>query len=96
MIALCAGEYLGMHSMRHYARYMCARYDTWAREYAYQVYMTNSLQMLSETIAARYGGSCYKKQFCDIINPPPVETRTGEEIKTMMLAKLKGVKYESP
>lgn len=82
--------------MRRFVRYVRAKYEAWAEEYAYKVYISNTLQMLTQNTTARYGGSCYKLRFCDIINPPPEETRSGEEVKAMMLAKLKGAEHESP
>ena len=47
-------------------------------------------------MGSKLGGSYYKTRFCDVVDPPPEETRTGEEVVAMMLTKLKGETHESP
>lgn len=36
--------------------------------------------MISENTANQVGGKFIQKRYYDILNPPPVETRTAEEI----------------
>ena len=36
--------------------------------------------MISENTANQVGGKFIKKRYYDILNPPPAETRTAEEI----------------
>lgn len=61
---------------------------------AYRVYVTDCLRIISENTGApatAYGGNGHymTKRYVEIINPPPEETRTGEEIVESILSKLK-------
>ena len=47
---------------------------------AYRIYIADCLRILSENTAKVGGGSYITAKFSDIINPKPVEKRTGEEI----------------
>ena len=61
-------------------RYAMARYQSQQRDLAYRIYVTDCLRIISENTAKMGGGSYITAKFVDIINPKPVEKRTGEEI----------------
>ena len=61
-------------------RYAMARYQSQQRDLAYRIYIADCLRILSENTAKVGGGSYITAKFADIINPKPVEKRTGEEI----------------
>lgn len=61
----------------------------------YRVYVSDTLRIISEN-TARFGGGVYTKQrYYDVINPPKVDTRTGDEIAADIIKraglKVKGV-----
>ena len=45
-----------------------------------RVYRTDCVRVISESTAKEVGGKFIQKRYYDILNPPPVETRTAEEI----------------
>lgn len=51
-------------------------------------YVAESLRIITENTSKFAGGSYINVKFADIINPPPAETRTGDEIIEHMKAKL--------
>ena len=61
-------------------RYAMARYQSQQRDLAYRIYVTDCLRIISENTAKMGGGSYMKAKLADIINPNPVDNRTGEEI----------------
>ena len=61
-------------------RYAIARYQSQQRDLAYRIYVADYLRIISENTAKMGGGSYITAQLADIINPKPVENRTGEEI----------------
>ena len=61
-------------------RYAMARYQSQQRDLAYRIYVCDCLRMISENTAKMGGGSYIAANFSDIINPKPVDKRTGEEI----------------
>ena len=61
-------------------RYAIARYQSQQRELAYRIYVTDCLRIISENTAKMCGGSYITAKLADIINPKPVDDRTGEEI----------------
>ena len=61
-------------------RYAMARYQSQQRDLAYRIYVADCLRIISENTAKVGGGSYITAKFADIINPKPVEKRTGEEI----------------
>ena len=61
-------------------RYAMARYQSQQRDLAYRIYVTDCLRIISENTAKMCGGSYITSKFSDIINPKPVDDRTGEEI----------------
>ena len=61
-------------------RYAIARYQSQQRDLAYRIYVADCLRIISENTAKIGGGSYITAQLSDIINPKPVENRTGEEI----------------
>jgi hypothetical protein len=57
-----------------------ARYESYQRELAYRIYVSDALRMIAEN-TARYGGGNYiKGRYANIINPEPEDDRTQEEI----------------
>ena len=61
-------------------RYAMARYQSQQRDLAYRIYVSDCLRIISENTAKIGGGSSITAKFSDIINPKPVDNRTGEEI----------------
>ena len=61
-------------------RYAIARYQSQQRDLAYRIYVADCLRIISENTAKIGGGSYITAKFGDIINPKPVDNRTGEEI----------------
>ena len=61
-------------------RYAVARYQSQQRDLAYRIYVADCLRIISENTAKMGGGSYITAKFPDIINPKPVDNRTGEEI----------------
>ena len=61
-------------------RYAMARFNHHQRDLAYRIYVTDCLRIISENTAKTGGGSYITAKFSDIINPKPVDNRTGEEI----------------
>lgn len=61
-------------------RYAMARYQSQQRDFAYRIYVTDCLRIISENTAKMCGGSYITVKLADIINPKPVENRSGEEI----------------
>ena len=61
-------------------RYAIARYQSQQRELAYRIYVTDCLRMATENTAKMSKGAYTAARFYDIINPKPVDIRTGEEI----------------
>ena len=57
-----------------------ARYQSQQRDLAYRIYVTDCLRIISENTAKMGKGSYITAKFADIINPKPVDKRTGEEI----------------
>ena len=61
-------------------RYAIARYQSQQRDFAYRIYVTDCLRIISENTAKICGGSYITAKFADIIDPKPADNRTGEEI----------------
>ena len=61
-------------------RYAIARYQSQQRDLAYRIYIADCLRMVTENTAKAVCGSYISAKFSDIINPKPVDNRTGEEI----------------
>ena len=49
-------------------------------EKAVKIYYAECLRIITENTAKMSGGSYISAKFADIINPKPVDNRTGEEI----------------
>lgn len=47
---------------------------------AYRAYITDILMVVTENTAKYAGGSYVTTKFTDIINPAPIDTRTGGEV----------------
>ncbi len=71
-------------------RYAMARYQSQQRDLAYRIYVSDCLRIISENTAKIGGGSYITAKFADIINPKPVDSRTGEEIAADII-KLAGI-----
>ena len=61
-------------------RYAIARYQSQQRDLAYRIYVADCLRIISENTAKISRGSYINVKLADIINPKPVDKRTGEEI----------------
>ena len=61
-------------------RYAMARFNQHQRDLAYRIYVTDCLRMATENTAKMSQGSYTTERFYDIINPNPVDNRSGNEI----------------
>ncbi len=61
-------------------RYATARFNQHQRDLAYRIYVTDCLRMATENAAKMSQGSYTVARFYDIINPKPIDTRSGDEI----------------
>ena len=61
-------------------RYATARFNQHQRDLAYRIYVTDCLRMATENTAKMIQGSYTVARFYDIINPKPVDNRSGNEI----------------
>ena len=68
-------------------RYATARFNQHQRDLAYRIYVTDCLRIISENTAKVGGGSYITAKFSDIINPKPVDNRTGEEIASDIIKR---------
>lgn len=71
-------------------RYAIARYNQHQRDLAYRIYVSECLRMVTENTAKMSNGTYTAVKFEDIINPKPVDNRTGEEIAADII-KLAGI-----
>ena len=71
-------------------RYAMARFNQHQRDLAYRIYVADCLRIISENTAKMVDGSYITAKFADIINPKPVDNRTGEEIAADII-KLAGI-----
>lgn len=58
-----------------------------AEEESYKIYTAECLRIITENTAIIVGGSCVSVSFADIIDPKPVDNRTGEEIVAEIIKK---------
>ena len=61
-------------------RYATARFNQHQRDLAYRIYVTDCLRMATENTAKLSKGTYTAARFYDIINPKPVDNRSGNEI----------------
>jgi hypothetical protein len=61
-------------------RYATARFNQHQRDLAYRIYVADCLRMATENAAKMSQGSYTAVRFYDIINPKPVDNRSGNEI----------------
>ena len=61
-------------------RYAIARYQSQQRDLAYRIYIADCLRMATENTAKMSQGAYTAARFYDIINPKPVDNRSGNEI----------------
>ena len=61
-------------------RYAMARYQSQQRDLAYRIYVTDCLRMVTENTAKISQGVYTAARFYDVINPKPVDNRSGNEI----------------
>lgn len=61
----------------------------------YRVYVSDTLRIISENTARFGGGTFAKQRYYDVINPPKVDGRSGDEIAADIIEraglKVKGV-----
>ena len=61
-------------------RYATARFNQHQRDLAYRIYVTDCIRMVTENTAKMSQGNYTTARFYDIINPKPVDNRSGNEI----------------
>ena len=58
-----------------------------AEDQAFKIYVAECLRVVTENTAKMSGGSYISANFADILNPKPVDNRTGEEIVEEIIQK---------
>ena len=80
-------ELLGIgYVIEHYISY----FHKIQKEKVYQIYITDTLRLITENTAKFVGGSYIKMRYADMIEPVKKETRTPEEIIENIRNKLRG------
>lgn len=76
--------------MKHFARYVLARWEQSRREELYRAYVTDALKAISENTARPYGGNAMSKRMAELLSGATKEedTRTIEDIKASIWAKI--------
>lgn len=69
-------------------RYVGARAQENLERHAYRVYVTETLRGINNNLAGYVGGATVTMSYDEVLNYKP-ETRTADEIKAHMKAKLK-------
>lgn len=73
--------------MEAFMRYAFARYNTFQREVAYRIYVTDCLRMISENTANFAKGTYMQKRYAEFLRTPAKDTRTGAEIAAEVIQK---------
>lgn len=60
--------------------FFAREYQQEQKEFAYHVYVTDSLKLIAENTAKYAGGIHLTKRWADIVEQKPADTRTGAEI----------------
>lgn len=93
MLIVCAFEYKGILNVKHFCRYVVAKYNLKQEEMVYKVYMSDLIKMIAENTArAVKDGKYTEKKWFDIINKNEEveETRSAQEIIEYMKNVVKG------
>lgn len=61
-----------------------------AEDRVLKMYITDSLKIIAENIAATYGGKTIRQRYAEIVNPKPQDDRNADEIIAAIKSKLKG------
>lgn len=69
-------------------RYVVARYNEKQRDMAYRIYITDALKTITEDIAHANGGKYMTLRYYDVINPKPVDSRSGDEVAADVIMRL--------
>jgi len=62
------------------AQHVIQAYQQEQKEFAYRVYMSDALKLITENTGKYAGGSHLTKRYADIMTQKPADTRTGAEI----------------
>lgn len=66
--------------MDYIAQHVLQVYQQEQKEFAYRVYVSDALKLITENTAKYAGGSHLAKRWADIVVQKPADTRTGAEI----------------
>lgn len=55
-------------------------------------YITNALFVMVNNFAEKFGGNTLVKKYSEILNPPPEEARSEEEVISSLQNKMKAFK----
>lgn len=66
--------------MDYIAQHVLQTYKQEQKEFAYRVYVSDSLKFIAENTAKYAGGSHITNRFAEIVTKKPSDTRTGAEI----------------
>ena len=70
-------------------RYVTAKARQESKNRAYRIYVTDGIKIITENTARYFGGRHFEARFIDVIEPPPEETRTSDEIVENIREKIK-------
>ena len=73
--------------MEAFMRYVIARYNSFQREVAYRIYVTDCLRIMTENTARFAKGNYVQKRYADWLKPAPTDNRTGAEIAADVIKK---------
>lgn len=73
--------------MEAFMRYAFARYNTYQREVAYRIYVTDCLRIITENTAVPIRGTYMRGRYADFLEKPVKDGRTGEEIAAEVIKK---------
>lgn len=66
--------------MDYIAQHVLQTYKQEQKEFAYRVYVSDTLKLITENTAKYAGGSHLTTRWADIVAQKPADTRTGAEI----------------
>lgn len=69
-----------MFGTDYIAQHVLQAYQQEQKEFAYRVYVSDALKIITENTAKYAGGSHLTKRWVDIVTEKPEDTRTGAEI----------------
>ena len=91
---LCYGEYKGKRTVFLFNQYLQAKFRTHKNEVLHDIFVTDAVKNINDSIAETFGGAVMKKRYADMIFPALAEERTAEEIISDISEKLNNIGAE--